>query len=94
MFIGKRRADSDQKKNLEDQRQRVIAFKKFFGTEHGQSVMTDLMNKYHVLNDMPVLDSEYERGRAEGKRDVVLYLLKQARTTIEDLDRLLKGEFL
>lgn len=93
MYIGKRRAQADDKKRLEDQRQKVISFKKFFGTEEGKEVMTDLMNRFYILNPLPISPDPLELARAEGKREVVLYLLSRARMDIDALDKLLKGEF-
>lgn len=93
MFIGKRRAEADQKKNLEDQRQRVIAFKKFFGSDDGKEVMTDLMNRFYLLNPLPKTTSDIELARAEGNREVVLYLLGRAKTDVATLDKILNGEF-
>lgn len=82
-----------EKKGLEDQRQRIINFKKFFGEDHGKSVMIDLMNKFHVLGDLPRLPDGSIDPVAEGHRQVVVYLLKRANVSVEQLDRILKGDF-
>jgi hypothetical protein len=79
-------------KNLEEQRQKVINFKKFFGTDEGREVMLDLMNRFHLLTPLPDGDA-ITLARCEGKREVVLYLLGRANTSIEQLDKILKGEF-
>jgi hypothetical protein len=94
VILGKKRIfEADEKKRLEDQRQKAICFKQFFGTEQGREVMTDLMNKYYILNPLPETEDALALARAEGKRDVVLYLLGRARVDLADLDRILKGEF-
>ena len=53
MFLGKKRDGDDEKKRLEDQRQKAISFKRFFGTEEGREVMFDLMNKFYLINPLP-----------------------------------------
>ena len=96
MSLFRKKNDFDLKaeaKNLEDQRQKIISFKKFFGTPAGQEVMTDLMDKFFILNELPKTNEPLEMARAEGKRDVVLYLLKRARVDMVQLDKILKGEF-
>lgn len=93
MYLGKRKAEADEKRRLEDQRQKAIAFKKFFGTDEGKEVMTDLMNKFYVLNSLPRLPDGRVDPVAEGQRDVVLYLLNRANVDVATLDRILKGEF-
>ena len=94
MFLGKKRDGDDEKKRLEDQRQKAISFKRFFGTEEGREVMFDLMNKFYLINPLPDTNDPMDLARAEGKRDVVLYLLGRARVNLEELDKLLKGEFI
>jgi hypothetical protein len=87
----------DQKKadaqNLAEQRQRIINYKKFFGDEHGRHVMLDLMNKYYILSPLPQTSDALEMARAEGKREVVLDLLSRANVSMDQLDKILKGEF-
>lgn len=85
------RAKQNQK-NLEEQRQRAINYKKYFGEDHGKAVMFDLMNKYHVLSPLPRLLDGSVDPVAEGQRSVVLDLLVRANVNMEQLDRLLKGE--
>ena len=80
-------------KNLTEQRQKIIAFKKFFGEEHGRSVMLDLMNRFYVLQELPETSDPMAMARAEGSRDVVLYLLKRANTDVAKLDEIMKGNF-
>jgi hypothetical protein len=78
---------------LLEQRDKALSFKKYFGTPDGQAVMLDLMNKFHVLNELPETDSPVVLARAEGARSVVIYLLKRAKVSMDDLDKILKGEF-
>ena len=74
-------------------RQKVIAFKNFFGSDFGKAVMLDLMNKFYILTPLPTEGTEFEKGRAEGKRDAVLYLLGQAHMDMARFDKVLKGDF-
>lgn len=88
----------EQRKALEEravleQREKAIAYKKFFGDEHHRKVMLDLMNRYHVLSPLPDTSDPLALARAEGKREVVLDLLGRANVSIEQLDKMLKGEF-
>ena len=73
----------------QEQRQKVIAYKRFFESDEGKVVLLDLMNKFHVLNPLP----DTNLYRAEGQREVALYILKQLNTDIKRLDKILKGEF-
>lgn len=78
---------------LSDQRQKAINYKKFFGEEFGRSVMLDLMNKHHVLSSLPDTSDPLALARAEGRREVVLELLQRANVSMEQLDKMLKGDF-
>ena len=89
MYLGRKKPEDKS----EADRQKVIAFKKFFGTDEGRAVMIDLMNRYYILNPMPKLDSEYERGRCEGQRDAVLHMLGLANTDLALFEKILKGDF-
>lgn len=73
-------------KNRMEKRERIIAFKKIFGMPEGKTVLYHLMNTYHVLNS--------HKGDAffEGQRSVVLEIMHQCGISIEELDRLVKGE--
>lgn len=88
--------DAEKAKNraLEEQRQRIISYKQFFGEPHGQEVMLDLMNRFHILTPLPDTSDALALARAEGKREVVLYLLKRANVDMAALDKILKGEFI
>jgi len=90
MRIGSRRKLVD--KNEAD-RQRVIAFKQFFGTDQGRTVMLELMNKYFILNPMPVAPNDFQQGVYEGQRQVVLHLLGLANTDLAQLEKIIKGDF-
>jgi hypothetical protein len=73
----------------QEQRQKVIAYKNFFDTDSGKVVLSDLMNRFHMLNPLP----DTNVYRAEGSREVVLYILKQTNTDVKRLDKILKGDF-
>lgn len=81
------------KQGLEEQRQKIINYKKFFGEDHGRAVMLDLMNKFYVLTPLPETTDVLAFARAEGQRDVVLDLLRRANVSLEQLDKILKGDF-
>lgn len=80
-------------KLLSDQRERILNYKKFFGEAHGKEVMIDLMNKFYILSPLPESSDPLALARAEGKREVVLYLLSRANMDMNQLDKILKGEF-
>ena len=92
MLLGKKKTDTQEERN-NVLRQKIISFKKFFGTDEGREVMLDLMNKFYILNPLPVEMSEFERGRAEGKRDTVLYMLSLSNTDMARLDKIMRGDF-
>jgi hypothetical protein len=85
----KRRESLDK---IEQDRQRVINYKKFFGTAEGRDVLFDLMNRFsHGINPNPG-KSELEIIRAAGNNDVIVYILSQSHTDLAQFDKLLKGE--
>lgn len=92
-WLGEKRQAKDEAARSEQLRQKVIAFKNFFGSDFGREVMLDLMNRFHILTPLPSEGSEFEKGRAEGKRDAVLYLLSQAHMDMGRFDKVLKGDF-
>jgi hypothetical protein len=83
----------EEEKICSDQRQKAISYKKFFGEDHHKAVMLDLMNRYFVLTPLPRLASGEVDPVAEGQRSVVLDLLSRANVSMEQLDKILKGEF-
>lgn len=80
-----RRSKTPEEKISAD-RQKIISYKKFFGTDEGREVLFDLMNRYHILNghggDM----------HKEGQRSVVLEIMRLANIDLAQFDKLLKGE--
>jgi len=73
-------------KETNEQRERVINFKRTFATPEGKGVLFDLMNRYHLLN------SHDGDPYKEGQRSVVLFIMAQTNINIQTLDQLLKGE--
>lgn len=73
-------------KKQQEQREKIIAYKRTFGTPEGKTVLFDLMNKYHVLNG--------HKGdiHKEGERSVVLGIMYMCNINMEEFDRLMKGE--
>lgn len=90
MRLGSRRKPED--KNEAD-RQKVIAFKQFFGTDQGRVVMLDIMNRYFILNPVPIAINQFQQGVYEGQRQVVLHLLGLANTDLAQFEKILKGDF-
>ena len=68
MLLGKKKTDTQEERN-NVLRQKIISFKKFFGTDEGREVMLDLINKFYILNPLPVEMSEFERGRPGAGRE-------------------------
>lgn len=73
-------------KETNEQRERVINFKRTFATPEGKAVLFDLMNRFHILNQH---DGDPLK---EGQRSVVLFIMSQTNINIQTLDALLKGE--
>jgi hypothetical protein len=69
-----------------EQRDLIIAYKQVFSTEQGRTVLFDLMNRNFIL------DSTNGEPLKEGRRAVVLDILKQVNLSLEQFDQLLKGE--
>lgn len=78
MFLGKKREI--------EQRDRIIQYKRVFGSTEGKAVLFDLMNKYHVLN------SHGGDALKEGQRSVVLGILSQCSINLDEFDKMMKGE--
>ena len=70
----------------EDDRQRILAYKKTFGTPEGKEVLFDLLNRYHILN------SHGGDPLKEGQRTVALHILSQCHVDLAQFDKLLRGE--
>lgn len=75
------------KKKKVEHRDRIISYKKVFGSAEGKEVLFDLLNKYHVLNH-----HKGDDAFAEGQRSVALDILHQCNINLEAFDQLLKGE--
>ncbi len=75
-----------KEKDGSEQRDRVVSYKKTFGTEDGRIVLFDLMDKFHILN------SHGGDPFKEGQRSVVVGILSQSNINLEQFDKLLKGE--
>lgn len=75
-----------EEKALVEQRERLINYKKFFGEAHGRQVMLDLMNKYLLSPGNPACPHC-------AQKEMVVGLLGRANVNVEQLDKILKGEF-
>ena len=82
MFLNRKRSQD----KAETDRQRILNFKKVFGTEEGKEVLFDILNRYHVLNG--------HKGdvHSEGQRSVALYILSQCHVDLVQFEKLLRGE--
>lgn len=83
MKIGARKKNEEAAESF---RQKVITYKKVFGTPEGKEVLFDLCNRFHVLN------GHGGDPHKEGQRSVVLEILGNTHRSMEDFDKLLKGE--
>lgn len=77
----------------EDDRQKVLAYKKCFSSEEGKHVLFDLMNRYHILNPTPVGQNNFQQGKFEGQRTVVLDILSRCNVNMAEFDKIIRGEF-
>lgn len=73
-------------KKAQEQRDRIIAYKRTFGDQEGKNVLFHLMNRFHILN------SHKGDEFAEGQRSVVLEILSQCNINLAEFDRLMKGD--
>lgn len=68
------------------QRNRILLYKRMFGSKDGREVLTDLMSEFHTI-------TEHDGSqRQEGQRSVVLYIMRQTGMNIQEFDRLWRGE--
>jgi len=69
----------------------VRAYGRLFETEDGQTVLYDLMEKGHFLS--PTHDDvKHAADRNEGKRELVLYILRQCSLDVAKVLELIKNE--
>lgn len=73
-------------KKAQEQRDKIISYKRVFDTAEGKQVLFDLMNKFHILN------SHGGDTIQEGQRSVVLWIMQQCNINLAEFDRLMKGE--
>jgi hypothetical protein len=71
-------------KKAQEQRDRIIAYKRVFGSPEGKQVLFDLMNRYHIIN------SHKGDVFAEGQRSVVLGIMHQCNINLAEFDRAMK----
>lgn len=81
-----------KKKETAEERERAITYKRVFRSTDGNAVYLDLMNRFWVLNRKPPQPSDFDRGRLEGQREAILYIVEMVGTDIKKLDELMKGE--
>lgn len=73
-------------KRENEQRERVIAYKRAFGGAEGKTVLFHLMNTYHVLN------THDGNPYSEGQRSVILEILRNVNINLVEFDKLLRSE--
>ncbi len=83
MIFGKKKQDAEA---LTLQRDRIIRFKRVFGTQEGKEVLCDILNRAHIL------ESHGGDSLKEGERSLALYILQNCNINLAEFDRLLKGD--
>lgn len=73
-------------KKAQEQRERIISYKRVFGTPEGKAVLLDLMDRNYVL------DEHGADPIKEGRRAVVLEIIADCRINLAEFDKLLKGD--
>lgn len=83
MILGKKK--QDERTREQEQRDRIIKYKRVFGSTEGKEVLYDILNRCFILNT--------HKGDAfsEGKRAVALDILNNCNINLADFDQLLKG---
>lgn len=71
----------------QEQRERLIAYQRVFGTADGKTVLHDLMNRFYVLN------SHGGDAFKEGQRATVISIMNNCNISIEAFDQMLKGDY-
>jgi hypothetical protein len=89
MILGKKKY-RDEAEKVEAQRQKLIAYKKFFHSDEGREVLTDLMNRFSLVFDYTV--KEVGAERTLGRNDVIGYILSQTEYPMEQFDKIVRGE--
>lgn len=73
-------------KKAQEQRDKIISYKRVFDSPEGKQVLFDLMNKFHILN------THGGDTIQEGQRSVVLWIMQQCNINLAQFDALMKGE--
>lgn len=77
-------------KKQKEQRDRIITYKRVFGTPEGKTVLFDLMDRFNILNEHK--GDALEMAKLEGKRAAILYILTNCNMNMAEFDKALKGE--
>lgn len=77
---------TEQEANDQSFRQKILLYKRVFGSRDGREVLLDLMNKNYVLNETggDVLK--------EGKRACVLEIMHLSKLNLREFDKLMSDE--
>jgi hypothetical protein len=67
---------------------RIKDYQTVFGTQHGQRVLYDLMNQFHVLHSTRV-SQDSETIFREGERNVVIFIMSKLKQNPDRLQRLI-----
>ena len=73
---------------IEDSRQLIIEYKKFFNSTEGKAVFADLANHCRFMDPI----SGPTDDKLIGAQNLIKYILKQANISLADFEKLLKGE--
>ena len=71
--------------------ERVKAYNLTFRNPAGQMVLADLMTFGGIADEAPRTNSQFEQGRAAGRRDVALRVQEHLNLTHEELYAVLQG---
>ena len=77
-------------KKSQEQRDKIITYKRVFGTPEGKQVLFDLMNRFNILN--PHKGNEFEQAQSEGRRTAILYIPANCNMNMAEFDRAMKGD--
>lgn len=81
----------DEKARAEAQRQKFITYKRFFKTDEGFEILSDLINRYSLIFSTKPSET-LSSDRMLGRNDVIAYILNQTEMPMTQLDKILKGD--
>ena len=91
MWLGKRRDYKDEQERISALRQKYILYKKFFESDDGKEILTDLMNRYSLVFDFKN-SVGVSAERRLGQNDVLAYILTLTESPMAQFDKIVKGD--